>query len=458
MTDIVVAKFGGSLLRNSAGYLSLAEEVRSLRKSGYRVVVVVSAMKGVTDTLIDVVDAGWGWEQRLKHVMSLYLSAARGSLSNPELLSQTLGELTRLFDELFKLVWAVKVIGEATPHAKASIIAFGERLSAALASAVLRDKGIESAWLSGGEAGLVSRGEDYFDAVIDYAESSKRVGEALKPLIEDDVVPVVMGFTARNKEGKLVLLGRGGSDYTATLLARFLGAREARLYTDVDGVYSADPRYVKEARHIPRLSHEEAMELALLGAKKMHPRTFEPVQGTSIRVAITKPAANRATIVEQAEEPPPVKGIAVMDNLAAVTISGGGLVERIGAAAYIASIAARLGVNIKALAQPPTETRITLLVSRKDSEQLASVLSEELSKLAVNVEQREVATINIVGYGVKEPEISASLLSIASRLSGVMGTVWSPGSPILSIIVDPPKTWHIASKLHEEVVSKWWIR
>jgi len=458
MSDVVVAKFGGSLLRNSAGYLSLAEEVESLTRSGLRVVVVVSAMKGVTDTLIEVVDADWGWEQKLKHVMSLYLSAARGAINDPTLLSQTLGELTRLFDELFKLVWAVKVIGEATPHAKASIIAFGERLSAALASAVLRDKGIESTWLSGGEAGLVSRGEDYFDAVIDYAESSKRVKSSLPPLLEDGVVPVVMGFTARNREDRLVLLGRGGSDYTATLLARFLGAREVRLYTDVDGVYSADPRYVKEARHIPRLSHEEAMELALLGAKKLHPRTFEPVQGTGIQVAITKPAARRATIVKRGEEPPPVKGVAVLSNLSAITVSGGGLVERVGAAAYIASIAAKLGVNIKALAQPPTETRITLLVSRKDADRLARALSTELSKLAVSVDRRDVATINIVGYGVKEPEISASLLSTASRLSGVMGTVWSPGSPILSIIVEPSKTWHIASRLHEEVISKWWIR
>lgn len=209
MGEVIVTKFGGSLLKDASGFLSLAREVISLRKAGYSVVVVVSAMKGVTDTLIEVVESKEGWEQRLKQVMSLYISAAKEAIREPGILSRTLGELTRLFDELFKLVWAVKVIGEATPHAKSSIIAFGERLSAALAAAVLQDKGIKSVWLSGGEAGLVARNGDYFDAVIDYGGSDKRVKEGLKPLIEDDIVPVVMGFTAHSREGRLVLLGRG---------------------------------------------------------------------------------------------------------------------------------------------------------------------------------------------------------------------------------------------------------
>jgi aspartate kinase len=458
MRGVVVAKFGGSLLRASEGFLILADEVKKLLELGKRVVIVVSAMKGVTDSLIRVVEAEWGWEQRLKEILAMYLSAARGAIRNPAILSQALGELTRLFDELFKLVWAVKVIGEATPHAKASIIAFGERLSAALASAVLRDQGVDSKWLSGGEAGLVSGGNDYFDAVIDYGESAKNVPLVIGKLLEKNVVPVVMGFTARNREGRLVLLGRGGSDYTATLLARFLSAEEVRLYTDVDGIYSGDPRYIQGANHIPKLSYEEAMELALLGAKKMHPRTFEPVNNTGIRVVITKPGANKATIVADNQEPPIVKGVAALEDMAAVSVSGGGLVEKVGIAAHIASVAAKLGINIKAIMQPPTETRITLIVRRGDAEALSKALEAELSGLGVRVETTNVSVIGIVGYGVKEPEVSAAFLSEASRLSGVRGAIWSPGSPLLSILVEPSYTWPIARRLHEEVVQKWWIR
>ena len=454
MPGTLVAKFGGSLLRDSSGFLTAAQEVAKLLDQGYRVAAVVSAMKGVTDELIDIVSRPTAWEPRLRRIMERYYSAARGAVTSERETTAVLGELSRLFDELFKLVWAVKMIGEVTPHARAAIISFGERLSAALLAATLRSQGVEAVWFDGREAGIIAEG-DPWEATVDYELSRRLVREKLLPLLERRVVPVVTGFMAGTRSGRVVLLGRGGSDYTATLLARFLDAEEAILYTDVPGVMSSDPRRIPEARVIPRLSYAEAMELALLGAKKMHPKTFEPLVDTETRVRITMPGAQEATVVDRHGGPPPLKAVVVSDQLSIVTVVGGGLVGRIGIASKIAGIAARLRVNLLSIMQPITETRISLVVRRSQAAKLAAALAEELEGVISSVEHEEAAAVSIVGDGLRDSKTSGDIVEKAAKIGGVRSILWAPGSPILVAYVDPPEAWSIARIIHEEVVSRW---
>ena len=451
---VVVAKFGGSLLRDSSGYLTLSSEVEKLLEQGRRVVVVVSAMKGVTDELIEIVEKPVGWEPRLKRIMERYYSAARGAVVNEREATALLGELSRLFDELFKLVWAVKVIGEVTPFARAAIVSFGERLSAALAAATLRSNGVEAVWLDGREAGIVAEG-DPWEATVDYKLSEQLVRGKLTPLLEHRVVPVVTGFVAGTREGRTVLLGRGGSDYTATLLARFLGADEVILYTDVPGVMSADPRMIPESRVIPRLSIAEAMELALLGAKRMHPKTFEPVFDSNVTVRITMPGADEATVVTREGGPPPLKAVVATGDLAVVTVVGGGLVGRIGVASKVTGIAAVNGVNILSIMQPITETRISLVVRRREAERLAKALAEGLGGLVSEVVVEEVSAVSVVGDGLRDSRVSGRLVEKAASMGGVVSILWAPGSPILMGLVEPGREWEIARLLHGEVLSSW---
>jgi len=451
---VVVAKFGGSLLRDSGGFTVAAREVEKLLGAGSRVAAVVSAMKGVTDELIEIVDKPTAWEPRLRRILERYYSAARGAVTSERETTSILGELSRLFDELFKLVWAVKMIGEVTPHARAAIISFGERLSAALLAATLRSNGVEAVWFDGREAGLVAEG-DPWEATVDYELSRRLVREKLTPLLERGVVPVVTGFMAGTRSGRVVLLGRGGSDYTATLLGGFLEADEVVLYTDVPGVMSSDPRRIPTARVIPRLSYAEAMELALLGAKKMHPKTFEPLVDTETRVRITMPGAGEATVVDRHGGPPPLKAVVVSEGLSVVTVVGGGLVGRIGIASRIAGIAARLGVNLLSIMQPITETRISLVVRREHAPKLAAALAEELEGVISNVEREDVAAVSIIGDGLRDSETSGELVEKAARIGGVKSILWAPGSPILVVYVEPGEAWSIASTLHEEVISRW---
>ncbi len=454
MAGIVVAKFGGSLLRDGGGYITLAGEVEKLLSGGRRVTVTVSAMKGVTDELIEIVEKPVGWEPRLKRIMERYYSAARAAVTSEREATSLLGELSRLFDELFKLVWAVKVIGEVTPHARAAIVSFGERLSAAVAAATLRSQGIEAVWLDGREAGIVAEG-DPWEATVDYKLSERLVRSKLLPLLEHRVVPVVTGFVAGTREGRTVLLGRGGSDYTATLLARFLGAEEVILYTDVPGVMSADPRRIPEARVIPRLSIAEAMELALLGAKRMHPKTFEPILDVDVTVRITMPGAEEATVVTRSGGPPPLKAVVATEGLAVVTVTGGGLVGRIGVASKVTGIAAVNGVNILAIMQPITETRISLVVRRGDAERLARALEEGLRGLISGVEVSEASAVSVVGDGLRESRVAGHLVERAAALGGVESILWAPGSPILMALVRPGEEWETARLLHAEVLERW---
>jgi aspartate kinase len=225
--------------------------------------------------------------------------------------------------------------------------------------------------------------------------------------------------------------------------------------TDVPGVMSSDPRRIPDARVIPRLSYAEAMELALLGAKKMHPKTFEPLVGSSTRVRITMPGAQEATIVDREGGPPPLKAVVVSEGLSVVTVVGGGLVGRIGVASRVAGIAARLRVNLLSIMQPITETRISLVVRKSDASKLAAALAEELENVVSTVERVDVAAVSIVGDGLRDSRTSGEIVEKAAKIGGVRSILWAPGSPILVVYVEPPEAWDIARTIHEEVVSRW---
>ncbi len=454
--DIVVVKFGGSVLAGGHGYRVLAETVKGLVEEGRRVVVVVSAMKGVTDTLIDIVYSRSGWDEKIKKIMEKYYAAAKEAVGGNEL-SSVFSELSRLFDELLKLVWASKVVGEVTPYTIASIVSFGEKLSAALASHAIRSYGVKSVWLSAHAAGIRGVG-DPLDALVDYDASRRGVEEGLRPLLGEDVVPVVTGFTASTSDGKTMLLGRGGSDYTATILARLVGAREVRLYTDVDGLKTADPRLVPEARHIDSLAFGEAEELALLGAKRMHPRTFEPLYNTKIRVIVTRPGAQKSTVIDWREDGPPVKAVAGINGLSLVAVEGGSLAGRVGVAARVMEAAASVGANIRVILQPVSETRIAIVVDSSKAARLMRVLEERFRGLGVRVEEKSVAVISIVGYGLKDYEMSSRTISEALSHLSVYGVVWAPSSYSVSLLLSPDQFVDGLRVIHKRVVEPWWTR
>ncbi|MCD6279060.1 MAG: aspartate kinase [Desulfurococcales archaeon] len=265
MKYLKVVKIGGSLLKNGGSYLSVAEKIREkFIEQGSRVVTVVSAMNGVTDDLIRSLA---GSESALGRVVERYISAAE-YLGGRRLKD-------RVEDELRKLKLALEVGHAHDPALRDLVLSFGEKLSKTLLVEALHHAGVMAVGLDATE--IIKTDGTYGNALIKYRETLVRLRSYVIPLLEEGATPVIEGFVGSTLSGGVTTLGRGGSDYTATAVAALLRASEVHIITDVPGIMSADPRYVKSAHVVPEMSYREAIEASLYGCKRLHPRTFHPL-------------------------------------------------------------------------------------------------------------------------------------------------------------------------------------
>ncbi len=455
VSDVVVVKFGGSILKNGRDYLRAARIVKSLAERGSKVVVVVSAMKGVTDELLSF--GSRSASDILGTVKQRYFSALEEIAPpiDPQLVDIA-REMSMLSSELTKALWAAEILGEISPRVRDYIVSFGERFSILLMSAALRRLGLRCRWFTGREAGIVTDAS-FGDAKPIHEVSKKLVTETLGSVLEEGVVPVVAGFIAGTIEGTVTVLGRGGSDYTATLLASYLGAEEVRLYTDVPGIMSVDPSIDSDARVVPLMSFDEAMELAYLGAKRFHPRTFEPLRDSNTVVRVLGVDDDSGTSIDRYGGGPPLKAIAMLRNLAMVSVVGTGMVGKLGAAAEIMKVFAASGANIIGIVQPVSESCISIIIERNHLETVLSRLRKLVQRGLIRdaIVYEPVAAVSIVGHGLRDPEILNSVVSKA--LGWPMKVVsWTSTSLSVSFILSQDSATKFARELHREVVLRWW--
>ncbi|HHQ49099.1 MAG TPA: aspartate kinase [Acidobacteria bacterium] len=321
----VVLKFGGTSVAD-ARRLRAAAAVTAGTACRPPVAVVVSAMAGVTDTLVRLADragrAGRGGEWRAevealerRHRTTL-AALGGGSRLTPPALERRLGEL-RL------LLGVAAASGGCDPPLRARILASGERLSAVLMAAALHGIGRRAAVIDGSE--LVVTGAEYLEARVDLAATAVRVRRRLGRL-EPGTIPVITGFLGGGPDGRTTLLGRGGSDLSAALIARGTGAGRLEIWTDVPGVLSAPPRWVPGAATVPRLSRGEAAALARWGGTVLHPRTLAPLAGTATTVVVADsldPQAGRTVIDTGGRSSRPV-AISGRAGVAVAPAGGGG--------------------------------------------------------------------------------------------------------------------------------------
>ena len=288
----LVIKFGGTSVGDGAGFARAAGiAVEAAR--GRPVAVVVSAMSGTTDTLLGYADATSGRTGRTstgatregsiaelhRTLAERHLRAAREVIS-PELLP---GVEQRLLALLEELTAAFDGPSDNPAARRAEIAVHGERLSAEILAGAIEGHGIPAAVT---DRDPIVTNDSFDGAEVDAIETQARCSRHVAPLLDEGVVAVVAGYVGRSPEGLATTLGRGGSDLSATVLGRALGAREVWIMSDVDGVLDADPRLVPEASTLPRLSYREATLFAALGAKVLHPKTMEPASETEIEVLV----------------------------------------------------------------------------------------------------------------------------------------------------------------------------
>ncbi len=354
MTLDAVVKVGGSILRSARDYLDAARSIKvNYVEKGYRVLVVVSAARGVTDLLVEAVE---GSRSAAREVLDRYASIARelGGPGLERLVGEMLGPLSRLRGPV------------ASPRAAARILALGEAASRAVMVHALEAVGVRAAGIP---AYRIVHGRGHpLRARIDYESTGQAWLCAVKALAASSVIPVVEGFVAGGWEGSPVVLGRGGSDYTATALAALSTAKTVHLVTDVDGIYTGDPRRIPGARRVESMGYVEALEAARFGAKRMHPSTFEPIaliRPVEVRVGSW---ARWTRVAPRPEVRPPGVKLVTSRRLRA-----GSVVSLVGSGAASPRLVSRAaealieaGVEFKAVHSTPTRALLAFTVEEGD--------------------------------------------------------------------------------------------
>ncbi|MEE8113086.1 MAG: aspartate kinase, partial [Nitrososphaerales archaeon] len=317
----------------------------------------------------------------------------------------------------------VRSLKELTPRSLDYITSFGERLMVPILAGSLESVGLRVKHFTGGEAGILTD-EAFGEATPLMNITKHRVKKTLSPLLEENIIPVVTGFNGVTQHGEISTIGRGGSDYTAMIIGSSLDVDEVLIWSDVDGIMTADPRIIAGAKVIKQLSYDEAAEMAIMGARGMHPRALEPAKDGSIPVRIKNSFNSEAegTLISKElhiHTGEVAKAIASINDLAMISLSGMSMVGKPGMAGEIFGVLARAKVNIIMISQSISESNITLMVRKS---QLPKALSSlELALLGKGTVREitfedDVSVISIVGAGMKgAPGVAAKLFGAVAE-------------------------------------------
>lgn len=413
-----VLKFGGSSVGSVSSMLSVKKIVESVDDN---VIVVVSALGGITDKLINtskMAAAGdSAYEKEMKEIVNRHIemvytliSACKEREDLLELVNELLSELKDIFQGIF-------LIRDLSPKTSATIVSYGERLSSAIAAVLIKD----AVWYD--SRTFIKTEKKHNKHILDSELTNQLVRETFKELPKVAMVP---GFISTDKHtGEVTNLGRGGSDYTASIIAAALDADILEIWTDVDGFMTADPKVISTAYPITELSYVEAMELCNFGAKVVYPPTIYPVCHKNIPILIKNTFNPEApgTIVKQDADhfSKPIKGISSINNTCLITMTGLGMVGVIGVNYRIFKTLAENGISVFLVSQASSENSTSIGVRNEDAELACKVLDEEFAK---EIEMGEIspmkaegglATVAIVGENMKHTP------GIAGKLFGTLG-------------------------------------
>ncbi len=418
---LVVVKVGGGLLTDAAAMMRAAQAVAARRRAGQRVLVVVSALKGVTDELDRAtqlaLDPRSGHEL-VRDVMERLRRQHEATAAALPDKDAVLLRVAPVFDGLERLLTGIRLTGELTPRTRDLVLAQGERLAAPLLAAAVRAAGADSRAITSEEAGLVAVGPFRLGS-CDLQASLPRLSGLAHEL--HDRALVLTGFYGVNADGDVVLFGRGGSDYTAGIVAAGLRADGLELWKDVPGFMTCDPREVGSARLVPELSFDEACELGLYGARILHPRCLDPLRGLVIDVSvrpIADPSVVGTRLVERcSEERPRVVALAARRGVAIARVADTAMVNAPGVAGQILVAVGAAGINVDAIASSMTSLSFTFDQADVPLARRALRLLAEPGGRAQVVLRENCALLGLVGDGLAgDSEIAGRMLAGLGRL------------------------------------------
>ena len=457
----LVVKYGGPSISSVKDIQTIAKNIRLLSKKN-EVTVVCSAVHGITDDLLEISDLIRNEdkskaEQVVSKVINKHKQLATKTIKKPNLQKKLLSKLDQDFSELLALIDGIVLLGEVTARSMDYLSSFGERLSMKLISAAINDIGKKSVHLTGKEVGIVT--DSVFGESKPLMDTTRlRVLKTIETLFSKNIVPVVGGFTGADQHGHITTFGRGGSDYSATIIGSCIKADEIWLMSNVDGLMTADPKIVKNAKVLKEVSFVEAIEMALFGAKQIHPRTFEPLLSQKIPMKIRNSfnMDNQGTLVTISPSSSfknTVKCVSNVQHNGLIDIRGGSMIGTPGTAAKIFATLANSGINVMMISQNPSESSITIVVKNSDLDKAVNVLEMDLlGKIIKKLEvTTDVAIIALIGSGMRGTVGVASKVFGTIEKKGINVSMITQGSSELNLafIVKNSDTNKAVKALHD---------
>ena len=451
---MVVQKFGGTSVADPAAIRRLIEIVRAARaRDGRGPAVVVSAMSGVTDLLLGIASAagsgGPGTADALARVEQLrerHLAAARDlvAVKDQDALA---ADINSTLDQLAAVVHALAVLREVSPRTLDVIAAMGELLSSRIVAAALNGAGIDAEWVDARRAIVTTA--DHMRATPLTAETGRALRATVVAALDAKRVPVLGGFVGATTGGHTTTLGRGGSDYSGALVGAGVGAREIQIWTDVDGMLTADPRVIAQPRLVPKLSFAEAAELAYFGAKVLHPSTILPAVERNIPVRILNSMRPEGTGTLITADPSldgtPLTGLASKRNVIVVDITSTRMLMAYGFLRRVFEVFERFSTAVDVV----TTSEVSVSVTVDDAKAIPGI-TEALSGFAQVSTEGEMALLCAVGDRLRdEPEIAARVVSVLEEVPLKMISQAASRRNI-TVVLRQADLAHAMQRLHEE--------
>ena len=449
--SMLIMKFGGTSVTNPQSVEAINILVQ--REIHRKPILVVSALSGITDLLVKLSHSILASEQdslieQIKAKHTLWIDTIFAGKASEQLAAHN--TIAGYLAQLKNLLHSHNFTNQLQLHD--SIVSFGEMMSSHLISKLLSSRGSSAKQVSATECIITTKhfgGADFIDAA-----TKKHCKKTVLPIVEKNIVPVITGFIGATQSGETTILGRGGSDYSAAIIGYALNAEEIQIWTDVNGVYSADPRVIKDAKLLPQLSYQEAAELAMFGAKVLHPRTIQPAvkSGIPVRVLNTFNIENCGTLIEHNADNNDglVKSVTWKKSAPLINIYSADMFLSKGFLQKIFAVLANKNISVNMLSASEVSVSVTLDNIGKLDEALL-----ELSKFAKTDYIEGFGTVSLVGEQIMStPRIMQDLFDIFdSSNTSVQMLSYSASNINISMIVPSDKISEVVPILHRKFIS-----
>ncbi len=444
-----VLKFGGSSVGNSEridNVIKILDKYYLSKKE--KIAVVFSAFQGVTDKLIEIGNIAYkrnsDFKPELQKLIKRHISVIRdlNSAANAKKIIKT---VTPLFDDLSEMVHGIYLVRELSDRTMDYLVSFGERLSNTIISETMNNKGFATEYLDSSK--LIKTDKNFGYAKVNFAKTNNNISEYFS---KHKKTQIITGFIASTDENEISTLGRGGSDYTASIYGAALNASEIVIWTDVDGILTADPRKVRESFPLKAVTYEEAMEMSHFGAKVIHPPTMSPALKKKIKIRIKNtfnPDFPGTVILERESSIQfNMKGISSIDDISLIRVQGSGMVGVTGIASRMFGALARKNINIMLITQASSEHSICFVVLPKLGDDAKQAIQEEFKyeiregQIGEVIVENDLSVIAVVGEDMKQtPGISGKVFQALGK-NGINIHAIAQGSSELNISLVIPRS------------------